>query len=344
MGKISRQKGIEDVFSDRPHVVVLGAGASIAAMSQDRNGRPLPDMRGLESLPEIGELFRSAGITDAHGDFEAAYSRLRASGQFGEVGDQIDQIVWDYFAGIEIGDEPTIYDHLLLGLRSKDLVASFNWDPLIVQAELRLRAMGVADLPQVVFLHGNVAITACMEHRVQGNVGDSCPGCEATTEPVPLLYPVTKKNYEENPFIAYAWHALRWGLKYARIVTIFGYSAPQTDLAAIKEFKTAWGTPEKRQFEQFEFIVRPGSNHEGTRDRWDDFVHTHHYRIRDDFYDSRIALNPRRTDERFIRQHVDAHFVDVNPIPRDTDLETTIAWFRELMEYEQAVEPKASEG
>src|SRR6266540_2186596 len=108
MGEVSRQQEVEDVFFERPHVVVLGAGASIAAVRRDRNGRELPDMRGLASIKEIQDLFRSAGITDAEEDFEASYARLRTERGRGEIGDRIDQTVRDYFAIVEIGDEPTI--------------------------------------------------------------------------------------------------------------------------------------------------------------------------------------------------------------------------------------------
>lgn len=31
-------------------------------------------------------------------------------------------------------ESPTIYDYLLLSLRKKDVVATINWDPLLVQA------------------------------------------------------------------------------------------------------------------------------------------------------------------------------------------------------------------
>ena len=334
MGEITRQQEIEDAFFDRPHVVVLGAGASIAAVPQDRNGRPLPDMRGLAALPEISDLFESVGIADAGADFEAAYARLRSTNANAGVGDRIDQIVRDYFAAVEIGDDPTVYDHLLLGLRSKDVIATFNWDPLIVQAEARLRLAGVMNLPQVVFLHGNVAITACMDDRKAGLAGQSCPSCGRKMDPVPLMYPVTEKNYEANSFISHAWGSLRWGLEHGRIVTIFGYRAPVSDVAAIAEFKRAWGTPDERQFEQFEFIVRPESDHDETRERWDDFVHTHHYDVWDDFFESWIALHPRRTGEVYFRQFIEANFVDTNPVPRGLDLESTIDWYRELMKHE----------
>jgi hypothetical protein len=46
--------------------------------------------------------------------------------------------VREYFAQLELPVEPTIYDALLLSLRDKDAVFTFNWDPFLFQAHLRL--------------------------------------------------------------------------------------------------------------------------------------------------------------------------------------------------------------
>jgi hypothetical protein len=337
----SRRDEIEDPFYGRPHVVILGAGASIACQPQgDRHGRALPDMFGLAALPVIRELLDEAGIVDVNIGFEAAYSQIRATASLEEVADRIDTAVREYFREVEISDEPTIYDHLLLGLRGKDMVATFNWDPLIVQSEMRLRLAGVDDLPTVVFLHGNVAIGVCLDHAVAGLLPGVCHECRAPLEPAPLLYPVTDKNYEDNEFIKYAWDGLRWGLKNAVVVTIFGYRAPESDRAAIREFKRAYGTAEQRQFEQYELIGRPGCDLDALRQRWDAFVHTHHYNAIDDFYDSWIAQHPRRSAEAWYKQYIEANFIDDNPIPRTLDLEETIKWFAELISYEDATAQK----
>ena len=334
--EVTRQEEIENPFFNRPHVVVLGAGASIAALpGGDRNGKKLPDMKGLASVPDVRALLAAAGIEDPEVDFEVAYSRIRADPEQQTVADRIDRAVRDYFDDIEIVDDPTIYDHLLLGLRPKDVVATFNWDPLIVQAERRLRLLDVTELPQVLFLHGNVAITVCLEHEQAGLRRSRCQVCGRPMEPVPLLYPVTEKNYEANAFIRYAWDGLRWGLKNGVLVTVFGYRAPDSDVAAIEEFKGAWGTPEERQFEQFEVVGRPGADPEHLRATWDAFIHTHHYRVHTSFFDSWIANHPRRSAEGWYKQHIQANFIDNNPVPRDLDLESTADWYRELMRYEQ---------
>jgi hypothetical protein len=88
-----------------------------------------------------------------------------------------------------------------------------------------------------------------LEHETAGLAGSKCHVCGKPLDPAPLLYPVTEKNYEANGFIQYAWEGLRWGLRNAVLVTVFGYRAPESDVAAIAEFQEAWGTAEERQFE-----------------------------------------------------------------------------------------------
>jgi hypothetical protein len=336
--EVSREEEIARVFYSKPHVVILGAGASIAALPDgDKNGRRLPDMRGLASLPAIRELLHQAGFDQADVDFEAAYAQIRSDGH-AEIADRIDTEVREYFADIVIVDEPTIYDHLLLSLRPKDLVATFNWDPLLVQAHDRLTLAGAIDLPDPVFLHGNVAVGACAEHHVYGDVRACCPSCGTPLEPVPLLYPVTEKNYEANDFIARAWSDLRTALANACLVTIFGYRAPASDVAAIAEFQRAWGPADKREFEQFELIVRPGADHEAVRQTWDAFLFSHHFDIFEDFYDSAAANHPRRSGENYFNRFLEAKFTDINPVPRGLDLEATVEWYPDLWAAEAATD------
>lgn len=54
---------IENPADCRPHVVVLGAGASLAAFPNgDAQGRRLPLMRDLAELIGLAPVFTSAGI------------------------------------------------------------------------------------------------------------------------------------------------------------------------------------------------------------------------------------------------------------------------------------------
>jgi len=220
-------------------------------------------MAGLAAIEEIRALLIEAGADSPERDFEVAYAAIRADDSMREIADQVDLAVRKYFSDIEIVDRPTIYDHLLLGLRGKDLIATFNWDPLIIQAYRRLARLGSTNLPHLVFLHGNVALGTCRDDNETGVLYARCRVCGNHLEPVPLLYPVTEKNYEADDFIAGSWAALRQELERAALVTVFGYRAPDSDVAAMTEFKRAWGTADRRQFEQFELIGRPGGRPRG---------------------------------------------------------------------------------
>ncbi len=317
-------------------MVILGAGASIATVpGGDRNGKTLPDMRGLATLAEVGKLLPESGVEQAEADFEAAYSRLCSAGKT-DIADRVDLEVRRYFSDIEIVEETTICDHLLLSLRPKDLVASFNWDPLLVQAHHRLIEAGARDLPHMAFLHGNVAVGACMEHHIQGDLRAHCPTCCKPLAPVPLLYPVTEKNYEADPFIARAWDQLRTDLRRACLVTVFGYRAPVSDVAAIAELKRAWGRAEERAFEQFELIIRPGASKQQAAETWDEFIFSHHFDVLEDFYDSSAAIHPRRSAEDYYSRCLEGKFTDVNPVPRGLGIAETVAWYEQLWAAEEA--------
>lgn len=53
------------------------------------------------------------------------------------------------------------------------------------------------------------------------------------------MYPVDQKDYNSDPFIKGQWDALANKLKIAERVTVFGYSAPKTDIEAIELLQNA---------------------------------------------------------------------------------------------------------
>lgn len=122
--------------NDSPHVVILGAGASLAACPKgDRNGRRLPLMANLIETLALGERLRQAGVNfHDTSNFEEIYQRISLDSTNDALRLEIEQRLQNYFSALDIPDEITVYDELLLSLRGKDLVASFNWDPLLLQA------------------------------------------------------------------------------------------------------------------------------------------------------------------------------------------------------------------
>jgi hypothetical protein len=89
--------------------------------------------------------------------FEAQFSWLRRHGNHEAELSELVKTMTRYFESLALPEQPTIYDYLVLGLRPKDLIATFNWDPLLMQAYRRNRH--VADLPDLVLAQGLTATT-----------------------------------------------------------------------------------------------------------------------------------------------------------------------------------------
>jgi hypothetical protein len=282
-------------------------------------------MDDLVDIVGLADLLTSAGINPS-GNFEELYSQLSALPEHGNLVDEINQRLDAFFASLELPDYPTIYDALVLSLRSKDLIATFNWDPFLFQASLRNHRS--AQLPRVAYLHGNVAIGYCLEHHTKGMRSSGCSACRRPYTASRLLYPIAKKAYSTDPFIKGEWKALQRYLEHAFMLTIFGYSAPQADVEAMTLMSNAWGDVLDRNFEQTELIdVR---EEEELRTNWSHFIHTHHYDVFSSFYDSWIATHPRRTCEAAWQQFFEAKFIARNPIPQTRTLDELWAWFGPL--------------
>jgi hypothetical protein len=336
------RKKIQKPFFGRPHVYILGAGASYAAFPHgDKNGRRLPLMHNIVDVVGLRPVLHAAGINYKNENFETLYSTLVADGQQQALVAAVERQIADYFSGMELPHEPTLYDHLVLSTRAKDIIATFNWDPFLVQAWRRncgKSGMG----PKMLFLHGNTAIGYCMEHKPMrvGKRGDSCPQCNKTFQESRLLYPIAQKNYSVDPFISKSWEMLRVAMKHAYVLTIFGYGAPASDLEAISLMKDAWGKQEERQFEEVEIIdIKP---EEELRERWDPFILTHHYRTTSTFYDSLTATHPRRTCEALWQQLMEVEFIDPNPPPHTANWHDLRTWYELLFEDERQAEQMAS--
>ena len=76
---MKKEKLIQSPSEDaRPHVVLLGAGASLAAFPNgDRLGRTIPLMKNLVEVIDLGLLIEQTGENiGKENDFEAIYSRI----------------------------------------------------------------------------------------------------------------------------------------------------------------------------------------------------------------------------------------------------------------------------
>lgn len=315
-----------------PHVFILGAGASRAACPEgDKQGRPLPVMADLPEVVGLGPLLKAAGFSSVESkDFEALYDELATSGKDTEVVDEIEDRTRAYFEAIEIVDAATAYDYLVLSLRPKDLIASFNWDPLLVQTFRRHE--GKISMPKLAFLHGNAGIGYCEEHKRTGWIDDRCHVCERPLSPSPLLFPVRDKDYNTSPSIRSEWARLEEHLARAYFVTIFGYSAPDTDAAAREIMHKVWSRNESKELAEIEIIdIRPPDQLE---DKWRDFIVREHFMTHSDLSRSWIARHPRRSCDAFFNATMLCNPWKDNWIPRFSDPERLRSWLDPLWQEE----------
>ena len=236
-------------------------------------------------------------------NIEDIYSELYERPEYESIRDEMERRIFSYFNSLEIPDSPTAYDYLILSLRKKDWVFSFNWDDLILQAYARCYRL-TTDLPELVFLHGNVNVAFCNScGKPQRLDYRFCCECGQKLVPVQLLYPVKQKDYTSSTYINKAWETLEVALNEASILTIFGYSAPKTDLAAKELMKKALAN-RPRWYDQMEVIdiADRGTIYAA----WEDFitaVHDHISIHKSIFDGTLIAEFPRRTVEGYVKRN-----------------------------------------
>jgi len=317
----------------RPHIVILGAGASVAAFpTGDANGKKLPTMDNLVEILDLEPILKRGGIEYKSCNFEDIYSRLYESNPKSPLLKEIEEIAYNYFSSLQLPDVPTLYDHILMSLRPKDIVATFNWDPFLFDAWNRNKDS--VPVPDIVHLHGNVRVAHCLEHPCYGEHGMICPECNRELIPTRLLYPVTMKNYSNDTFIKTEWDVLEHRLRQALTLTIFGYSAPHADKEAVDLLNRAWDK-QNRLVERIEVIDI--KKKEVLWSQWDPFIIRTYLDCHANFYQSRIATYPRRTCEALVAQTLYGLWVEGNCLAPDANFDELLTWVKPLVEAEENI-------
>jgi len=315
-------------ISYAPHVVIIGAGASLAACPEgDKNRKKLPLMKDLIDVVGIRPVLQAHGINGAILDFESFYDDLVTHNGYPGLQGQIEERVRTYFSSLQLPDEVTLYDLLVLSLRGKDLIASFNWDPFLVQAYCR--NSGVGELPQMVFLHGNVEIGVCKEDRIRGRLGHKCRSCQEFLEPSRLLFPVKRKDYNADEYIRGEWECLRDFLRRAYYVTIVGYSAPKTDIEARSLMLDVWRENPTRKLAEIDIVdIRLKEELEAN---WQDFFVRWHYGIQESISQAWLFRHVRRSCEALAMATLQCAPWKSNPFPETKSLPELQEWIRPLL-------------
>ena len=322
-------------YNYQPHVVILGAGASLAAFPNgDKYGRKLPLMNNLVEIVGLERELHELGVNNVTGNFEEIFDHLNEAHKGNQKLNTIKERIFDYFKKFELPDELTVYDKLVLSLREKDLIATFNWDPFLGLAIQRNRH--IKRLPNVAFLHGNVFAGVCMKDKTIGFVNCLCSKCGNLFENVDLLFPIKNKDYTSNEFIKEEWNLLKYKLDDAFMVTIFGYSAPQSDIAAREMLLNVWNNNVTKNFAQIELIdIRSKTDLETN---WSDFFVRQHYSTTKSFNQSYLSIYPRRSCEAFASAvMMNDPWGDINQI-RTTSLKKYQEWILKIIESEESHE------
>ncbi|HSC54245.1 MAG TPA: hypothetical protein VLC98_11505 [Phnomibacter sp.] len=318
-----------------PHVVILGAGASLAAFPEgDKNGIRLPLMNSLVDALQLEELIPKQ-YSPFLSDFEKLYSSIANDSSQYELKQIIENKVYQYFYDLEIPDTPTLYDYLILSLREKDIIATFNWDPLLLKCLRRHSA--IKRLPKVVFLHGNVAVGLCKDCKIIGyNYNRICHHCYKPFQPMKLLYPIEKKNYSADASINGEWEELKWYLKHSLYTTVFGYSAPASDVDAKKLMLDALNANKSKVFYELEIIdIKPEDTVE---ENWEDFLYKSHYGIIEKCQDSYLWQHPRRSCDAFFSAYLMNTPWHDNPFPKFKSISEMHKWIKPLLDDEEIAE------
>lgn len=273
-----------------PHVVILGAGATIAALPQgDKNGKEQFPMKSLSRIKNIRDILREYGINpDKVVDFEAFFSSLYKDNPNSVIIKKIESAIFEYYRDMILPDTPTIYDYLVLSLTEKDLIATFNWDPFIDQAIARNTIAG--NIPKVVHLHG----------------------CVNSKKPK-LLYPTLEKNYSLIPEIKADWDIFDDYLSRAICLTIFGYSAPISDIAARNRIKQKIENNQSNELIDTQIIdIKPS---EELEQNWLNVISQRFFSNVNRFEESNLYLFVRNTCQQYINATMQQNPQIPNPYP-----------------------------
>lgn len=274
-----------------PHVVIVGAGASIAACKIDRNGKEVPLLKNIHNILGLTDEIKKYNFSNEQmEDFEKLFSDINGKTEYGDLQKKLEYEVCDYFSTLQIPEEPTLYDYLILSLTEKDAIISFNWDPFLMQAYRRNICVG--NLPELIFPHGNSGVGLCYDCKIKGYANCFCPKCFKELKQMPLLYPIGKKDYNSKPIIVNEWNRAKDVLSKAAGITVYGYGAPVTDVEAVELMKLASSISQMKDIVPFT-IINLAENEEEQRKKWAEFYDKDMVLYCNSFEETLLWKNPR---------------------------------------------------
>ena len=297
-------KNISEDFLEKTHLIILGAGATMAAIPDgDKNGRKSSVMNGFLENLGLEKILDGCKLKTESRNIEDIYSELSERTDCAILLEKLEEQIYTYFSNLRLPDKPTEYDYLILSLRDKDLIASFNWDPLLLEAWNRVGKI-TKNRPQLAFLHGNVCVGKCETCEEVGHITRRCSKCNRDFKPGKILFPVKKKNYRSDIAISNAWNIVKKHITNAGLVTFFGYSAPSSDIDAIEMLKKIYNSNVMNRYTTMEII----DTNPKVIDVWEAFNKfggDGRVKIVNTLFESNITEFPRRSIEGFAKRTYD---------------------------------------
>jgi len=116
MKGMTKEEGINQVFEGGGHVVILGAGASIASTfrNSEKTGKRLPSMDNFSDIVGLKDIIDKVPKNLKDSNFEKLYGNLHIDNPDSGLLREIEDRIKEYFGNMQLPDEPTIYDYLVL--------------------------------------------------------------------------------------------------------------------------------------------------------------------------------------------------------------------------------------
>jgi len=283
-------------------------------------------MRDLTQTVGLRPLLTGRGIPCEEENFEALYSRLAADAKHAGLVRELEHRLEAYFSSLALPATPTLYDYLVLGLRGKDLIATFNWDPLLLQA--CARNSKVTSMPRVVCLHGCVSLGICYEHKKVADRRQLCRICHRPLAPMRLLYPATK-DYNSDPLIRDNWATVERALEEAFYLTFVGYSFSEADMVAREKLQGAWASNHIRSLMETDVIdTSPSAD---LLRAIKSFRVEAHGRVFSRMQDAEPFINPRRSCEALWERTQEGSADEGRPYPNFKTLDDLHGYVRRLV-------------
>lgn len=310
-----------------PHVVIVGAGASIAACSVDKNGMQVPLLKNIHNILGMTDELKKYNFSDDEmQDFELLYSNIYNKPEYSYLQMYLENGVREYFKKLTIPDEITMYDYLILSLTEKDAIISFNWDPFLMQAYRR--NLSVGNLPILIFPHGNVGMGICEECHTMGYADTLCTECYKEYSDMPLLFPIGKKDYQSHDIIKYQWKLAKEYLAKAAGITVYGYGVPETDREAYELMKEAYTKSNIKDIAPFT-IINLLSEKQTQMDKWKELLDDKMVIFAEKFEDTILWRNPRVSLEHLFDAILQQH-------PRDK--EKSFKQYKDILELHKFIQ------